>query len=152
MLAAVLVGVGEGKAVGVNELEGIGVLVGVLAGPVDGAGVAVFVKGLTLVGVAAGGSVGVALAATAGMESVAAGVSGVWAASVGSIGAQLVTMMAVNRIKAISLEGLSFPWSADLSGIITFTYQLKLTQISIRICLSLTISVDDTSTGPPRAN
>jgi hypothetical protein len=155
MLAAVLVGVGEGKVVGVNELVGIGELVGVLvcmpASPADGAGVAVLVKGLALVSVAAGRSVDVALAAAARTASVVAGVSGVCATSFCPIGAQPATMTAVNRIKAISLGGLSFPWSADLAGIITLTYQLNLTQ-SIRIYLSLTISVDDTSTGPPRAN
>ena len=137
---------------GVNELVGIGELVCVPASPADGAGVAVLVKGLALVGVAAGRSVGVALAAAARTVSVVAGVSGVCATSVGPIGAQPATMTAVNRIKVISLGGLSIPWSADFSGIITFTYQLKLTQTSIRIYLSLTISVDDTSTGPPRAN
>jgi hypothetical protein len=61
-------------------------------------------------------------------------------------------MTAVNRITAISLGGLSFLWSVGFSGIITLTYQLNLTQISIRIGSSLTISVDDTSPGPPRAN
>jgi hypothetical protein len=109
MLVAVPVGVGEGKEVGVGELVGACVLVGVPAGPADG-GVAVFVKGLALSGVAAGRSVGVALAAA--MVSVAAGVSGVCATPVGPIGAQPATMTAVTRIKAISLAGLSFLWSA----------------------------------------
>ena len=85
------------------------------------------VKGLTLVGVAAGRSVGVALAAAAGMESVTAGVSGVCATSVGPIGAHARQMTAANRIKAISLGGLSFLWSAGFPGIITLTYQLNLT-------------------------
>jgi hypothetical protein len=150
MLAAVLVGVGDGKEVGVGELVGVCVLVGVSAGPADG-GVAVFIKGLTLVGVAAGRSVGVTPAA-ARTVSVVTGVGGVCATSVAPIGAQPATMTAANRIKAISLGGLSFLWSAGFSDIITLTYQLNLTQISIRIRLSLTINVDDTSSGPPRAN
>jgi hypothetical protein len=155
-LAAVLVGVSEGTVVGVGELVGMGELVavpvGALAGPADGVGVTVFITGWALVGVAAGRSVGVALAAAALAGPVVAGVSGVCATSVGPIETQPAIMTAVTRIKAISLGDLSFLWSAGYSGIIILAYLLNLTQTSIRICLSLAISVDDTSTSPPRAN
>ena len=108
-----------------------------------------FVKGLTLVGVAAGrlGRSGSRSSRRGRCRSLPVQTA-VCAISVAPIGAQPATMTAVNRIKAISLGGLSFLWSAGFSGIITLTYQLNLTQISIRIRLSLAINVDDTSSGP----
>jgi hypothetical protein len=117
---AVPVGVGEGKAVGVDELVGACVLVGVPAGPADGAGVAVFVKGLTLVGVGAGRSVGVAPTAIAATASVAAGTFAIWGASAGPIRAQPDNSTAANRIAATSVGGLA-PVASALSGIITLT-------------------------------
>ena len=66
---SVPVGLGEGKVVGVGELVGASVLVGIT----DGAGAAVFAAGLTIIGVATGRLAGVRVALTAATASVTAG-------------------------------------------------------------------------------
>jgi len=105
-LAAIPVGVGEGKEVGVGELVSACVLVGIA-------------NGLTIVGV--GTLVAVGSAAATATVSVAAGETVDWGASAGPMGLQPASMTAVNRNKAISLGGLSFLRSAGFSGTITLT-------------------------------
>jgi len=100
-----------------GELVGACVLVGIA----DGAGVAVLANGVTLVDVGVDRSNGVVATATTTTVSAAADGIAVGATSAGPIELQPATMTAVNRIKAISLGGLSFLRSAGFSGTIALT-------------------------------